>query len=336
MPSPFCCLVRPAAILSTFSSSFCGLDFLSNQKQKIVVGIARLAFWCFLLFCSDRLLFSSLYHGLNRYFGTDRQNEIVFIGNSRTALGVDHRLVESQTGRRCAKFALNGANASNRFAMVEHILDTQGNCEAIVFDVSGYSFNDRNLSAAAYQLLYPYMNSPPIGNHISQKCKNRSEVFVRRLFWSSRFNSTTLGLSIRGWFGRDDNLKFSTVDLERVQRRIDNGKSQSLDATSEGRQLFDDTVSLVSTRNCKIVLLHLPVIKMLNDQDRSRHDANVAIFRECAEQSPNVYFLDYNTPYESRVDLLYDGIHLNAKGKEIISAEIAKELGKLLGDDSSH
>ena len=206
--------------------------------------------------------------------------------------------------------------------------DTQPDCEAIVFDVCGYSFNDWNLSAGAYRLLFPFMDSPAMANHIRQKGK-KSDILVRRLFWTPRFSSATLGLSMRGWLGRDDNFKFATADLDRVQRRIDNGMAQSLEATSEGRAVFDETVSLVSGRDCKIVLLYLPVIKLLNDQDRSRHDANVAIFSRYAEQSPNVHFLDYNTPYESRIDLMYDGIHLNAKGKEIISAEIATELGQL-------
>lgn len=297
-----------------------------SQHPKIWRGVTKLLFWLVLLIIADRILFGALVSGFDKYFGLDRQNEIVFIGNSRTALGIDHKLIETKTGKPCGKFALNGANANNRLAMVKHTLATQKQCETIVFDVSGYSFNDRNLSAAAYTLLYPYLDSKPIGNHITEKAAVSNEPLIRRLFCSTRFNSTTLGLSVRGWLGRDDNLKFSSVDLARVQHRIDIGKAQSMVATEAGKQLLQETIDAVSDTDRKIVLLHLPVVKLLNDQDRTIHDANIAVMLEMAESNPNVFYLDFNTDYESNLEIMHDGIHLNAKGKKLLGGKIAEKL----------
>jgi hypothetical protein len=301
-----------------------------SRNNKIFRGAAKLLVWFILLIVADRILFGVLATGFDKYFGLDKQNEIVFIGNSRTALGVDHRLIEKQTGVRCAKFALNGANANNRLAMAKHALATQTECQAIVFDVSGYSFNDRNLSAAAYTLLYPYLDSEPIGQHINDTAVDWSEPLIRQLFCSTRFNSTTLGLAVRGWLGRDDNLKFSSVDMADVQHRINVGNVQSLLATEDGKQLFLDTIDTVSNQDRKIVLLHLPVVKLLNDQDRVNHDANILIMQNIADSNPNVFYLDYNTPNESNLEIMHDGIHLNANGKKVISEKIANELSTLV------
>ena len=76
----------------------------------------------------------------------------------------------------------------------------------------------------------------------------------------------------------------------------------------------------------KLVLVYLPVVKLLNDQDRTKHDANIEIFRELAASSSNVDFVDLNSGFEERNDLMYDGIHLNAKGKKVVSKALASVL----------
>ena len=303
-----------------------------SRTKKISIGLLKLSAWFLLLIVADRIVFGVLAAGFDKYFGLEKQNEIVFIGNSRTALGIDHKLVAKKTGKPCGKFALNGANANNRLAMVQHTLATQNQCKTIVFDVSGYSFNDKNLSAAAYTLLYPYLDSEPIENHIKDEAQTWSETLIRRMFCTTRFNSTTLGLSVRGWLGRDDNLKFSSVDLARVQHRIDIGKAQSLIATDEGKQLLQDSIEAVSSQDRKIVLLHLPVVKLLNDQDRASHDANILIMKNMADSNANVFYLDYNTEYESNLEIMHDGIHLNANGKEILAGEIANDLMQIAAE----
>ena len=289
-------------------------------------AIAKLFFWCVLLICADRLVFQVLMRGYNGYFGLNRASEIVFVGNSRTALGVDHKLIEKETGVTCAKFALNGATAKNRYAMVKHLIETHPSCQTIVFDVSAYSFNDRNLSAAAYTLLYPYIGSAAIDEHIKSAAKTSHEFLIRKAFLCPRFTSTTIGLAARGLLGRDDNLKFASVDLSRVQHLIDSGRSQSLETSEDGKRVFLDTVAAVTQSNRRLVLVHLPVVKMLNDVDRSAHDANIQILRDLARSNANVKFIDLNSDFEQRLDLMYDGIHLNADGKQVLSKLLATKL----------
>ena len=297
-----------------------------GNSRVILRAALKLAVWFTLLVALDRIAFQVLKMGYDRYFGLDKNCEVVFVGNSRTALGVDHKLVEKQIGRSCGKFALNGANASNRLAMIQHLLETHPSCDTIVFDVSGYSFNDKNLSAAAYTLLFPYMGSKAIDQHIQEKAVSRHESFSRQLFHLPRFSSTTLNLAIRGWLRRDDNLKSNEVDLDRVQHRINTGRIQSFEQSPDGRELFAQTAKVISSADKRLVLLHMPMVKMLNDVDREMHDRNIAVFQRLCKENDWAHFIDMNTDFEERYDLMFDGIHLNAKGKKVVSGLIASEL----------
>lgn len=301
----------------------------AGKPAPIARALLKFLIWCLLLICLDRLAFSILLEGYTRYFGLHQANEIVFVGNSRTALGVDHKLVEQQLGIPCGKFALNGANAKNRYAMVEHLIEDHSRCKMIVFDVSAYTFNDRNLSAAAYTLLFPYMDSAPIADHIQSSAQSWHEPLTRRLFRLTRFNSTTLNLAIRGWLGRDDNMKFSEIDLSRAQHRIDSGRTQSLVRTKEGERLVRETAQAATDSGIQFVLLHLPVVDLFNDVDRHQHDENIQILKRLTETSDSITYLDFNTGYEQRYDLLFDGLHLNAEGKRVISTQIADQLRAL-------
>lgn len=282
--------------------------------------------WCIVLIMLDRALFYVLKTGYDRYFGMHQPCDLIFLGNSRTALGVDHRLITKQLDKRCGKFALNGATSQTRFAMIQYLCATQPQCSIVVMDVSAYTFNDKNLSTGAYTLLYPYMNADSIFSHVSTHSRKFGEVFLRNLFCGARFNSTTLNLAIRGLLGRDDNLKFSAVDLDQVTHRINSGQTQSLAVDPESLEVFDRSVKFLIDNQKQVVLLYLPVVKMLNDVDRQQHDANLKRLKQYAIDSPNVFFLDLNQDNEENYEIMFDGIHLNNKGKKQLSNQIAEFL----------
>jgi hypothetical protein len=284
--------------------------------------------WIIGLLILDRILFAVLFKGFDRYFGLDRECQIVFVGNSRTALGIDHRMIEKQLGVTCGKFALNGAATETRSAMLKYLCKSQPHTKTVVLDVSGYSFNDRNLSSGAYTLLYPYIDTESIQSYVAQNAKKFGEVTLRKIFLSSRFNSTTLNLAIRGLLGRDDNLKFSQVNLEQLRHRIAAGKTQSMSVDPDALAAFESALQLLLQNGKNVVLVYLPVVKILNDVDRNQHDTNVARFQKFAND-PNVFFLDLNSANEENYEIMFDGIHLNNKGKRQLSRELANILSTL-------
>ena len=48
-----------------------------------------------------------------------------------------------------------------------------------------------------------------------------------------------------------------------------------------------------------------------------RHDSKV---------SQDIIFLDYSRTFETRYDLFYDTIHMNATGQKVLTEEIARQL----------
>lgn len=295
-------------------------------KPVLVASVIKAMIWLGVLLLLDRTLFFVLKSGFDRYFGINNSCELIFVGNSRTALGVNHKWSSKVLQTQCGKFALNGATSQTRFAMLQYLCATQPDCHTVVMDVSAYTFNDGNRSTGAYKLLYPYMDSNDVFDYVSANSRGFGEVFIRNLFYGSRFNSTTLNLAIRGLLGRDDNLKFSSVDLNQVRHRVDAGKTQLLEIDPRSLELFDRSLNFLKEQNKKVVLLYLPVVKMLNDVNRAQHDENIGRFKQYALDSPDVYFLNLNRENEENYEIMFDGIHLNRKGKNQLSKQVAEYL----------
>ena len=54
------------------------------------------------------------------------------------------------------------------------------------------------------------------------------------------------------------------------------------------------------------------------------------LFRKLAKDNPLVVFLDYSRAFETRYALFYDTIHMNAKGRQVMTEDLARSLKEVL------
>ena len=298
----------------------------SNTLTPIVRLIGKVALLTVLVLLVDRSMSAVLQHGLLAYFGIDRPLSMVCIGHSRTVLGIDSRLLEDSLQIPVAKYAIQGAGGRDRAAMINHAMARCGDTlEAIVLDVSAYSLNDRGLSANSAKLFTPFQDDPVMGKYVAETNAPR-DLSLGRLMHLTRYNEAILGLSIRGLLGRQDNLKFGTLDKRRLQRRIETGRTLTASMSDEALEFFQASIRQATDAGIHVVLVYVPTVDILNNLDRPNHDAIIDAIRAVADSQPLVDFVDLNSEYEARHELFSDGLHLNAAGQKEVTQRLVTEL----------
>jgi lysophospholipase L1-like esterase len=94
-----------------------------------------------------------------------------------------------------------------------------------------------------------------------------------------------------------------------------------------GRYLFFlDTVAFAKSRGVKVALVNMPTVDILNRIDAEKREQVRALFATLAREDPNILFLDYSRTFETRYDLFYDTIHMNTKGQQVLTEDLAGHL----------
>jgi len=288
--------------------------------------LLRLGAFLLLLLITDRLAAMVLRHGLDHYFGLDRDATVLCVGHSRTVLGIDDALLERELRVPVAKYAINGANTQDRLAMIRQYLDHHKSVRVLVYDVSAFTFTDKGLSSNSYKLFYPYLDDPDMSAHIRHNATSTAEVFWRQIFATLRFDETTLALAIRGYTDVRENLKIGNVNVAATCDRIAHGETRSMAIESNNVKIFEKTLDFARSRGVRVLLAYVPTLDILSNADRPAHDRAIALLTQIAAAHDGVTFLDYNTGLESRHELFFDPIHMNAAGQAIVSQRLVGAL----------
>ncbi len=318
---------------SIFSSSPLVNDMKRHRRVLLRLAGKALLF-VGLLFVADRAADAVLCDGLLKYYGLNRESAVACVGNSRTVLGINGDLLEEQLQVPVAKYAVQGAKGRDRLAMVRHLFTRQGDAvKAVVLDVGGCTFNDAGLSSNSYRLFFPFMDEASMAEYIGASCPSVGQRLLRRAVKSSRYEEATISLAARGHLGVRSNLKWAKLDLAALEHRIQRGRIQEMRFQDDAYEIFDETVRCVRSNGAKAILVYIPRVDVLNNVDRKAHDRIVTLLEDYAESHAGVFFLDYNSQYESKHQLFTDGLHLNAAGQREVTLRLAEDLQKIMGSD---
>jgi hypothetical protein len=296
-------------------------------RRFVVRSLAFVA----ILFCLDRLIGKAAERGLDRYFGMDRDAAVLLVGHSKTILGLDDAALEHELAIPVAKYAMNGANIFDREIMVRHFFSQHpGQVKLVVYDVDGFTLNQGNLSANSYRLFYPYMDDPQVASYVRANDPSVADYYIRKLLPSTRYDETSLWLSLRGHFGFGENLKRGTVDLARLRARMARGQQQRPAIQLHSLAAFDRTISYIRSTGARVLLIYLPVVDVLNDADREGEARTIGIYEQYASRDAGVLFWNYSKQYESKHELFMDGIHLNQAGQSGVTSRLSAELAALM------
>jgi hypothetical protein len=293
--------------------------------------LLKLLLFSALILGVDRLAGTLLKHGLDRYFGFDRNAAVLLVGHSHTMLGIDAELLQRSLGMPVAKYAVNGANVFDREAMLRHYFgDHPGRVKLVVYDVDDHTFTGDGLSSNSYRLLYPYIGNADMNGYLRANAGSWGEYFSRRVLLSLRFNAAVLNLSLRGLFGVFDNFKTGSVDIPSLEKEIQTGRRPGILIDSEYLNALEETIQLVRSRGARLVFCYIPSVDLLSRMDPARHTQVVDMFQRYDRDDEGVEFYNYQETFGSRYELFSDPIHLNREGQRIFTAQLKTDLQHVL------
>lgn len=308
---------------------------ICNQKQYVRVFIVKVLVFIFLFMIFDRLSAEFLEKGLDRYFGFNQPSEILCLGNSRTALGIDKSLLEKNLNVPVAKYARNGANISDRFAMLKQYIERQpSGVKILIYDVDAHIFTGEGLSLNSYTLFYPFMDSPSIDTYVHQYA-SFCDYSIRHVLKLRRFDLETCNLALRGWLGRYDNLKSGTVDIERLKKQIVDGQIRHITFEDENITCFEKTVQFALEKGMNVILFYIPTVDLYNQAEPEKYMHTIDLLKQYASSNDKITFLDYSTHFCHRYDLFYDSIHLNPKGQKLVTEKLAQDIKQFLIEEKT-
>ena len=277
-----------------------------------------------LLLAADRVADRLLKTGLERYFGLNRPADAVCIGHSRTVLGIDREALSKKLGMRVAKYGMDGVNTFDRYAMTHYFLNKHSETKMVIYDVESVSFTTAMLSANSYKLFLPFMDDPAMADYVRQNSPSRLQYFIYSLLHTTRYDDAAFNRSLRGWLGYDENLKQGNVDLKRLQARIAAGRIRSARVDADNLRAFEQLMDELTAKGIQVILWHPPTIDILDDIDHQKREEVRSIFRQLAASNPKIEYYEFVVPYRSQHAIFYDGIHLNAKGRRLITDKLAE------------
>lgn len=300
------------------------------QKRELRVFCIKLAVFSLLCVLFDRLAAEFLEMGLERCYGLDIPAEVLCIGHSHTALGIDKTSLERELAAPVAKYARNGANLADRLAMIKQYLERQpSSVRVLVYDVDAHVFTGEGLSRNSYTLFYPFMDSPSVDSYVRQSA-SFMDYHIRHILTLRRFDLETCNASLRGWLRVYANLKRGTVDVGRLRKEIAAGRIRHISFDEESTKCFEETLRFVLGRGIHVVLLYIPTIDLYNEAEPEKHRQAIQLLREYSRKYERVTFLDYASVFGQRHELFYDSIHMNPQGQSVVTQKLVQDLKPLL------
>jgi len=292
--------------------------------RRYIIKLGVLAGICLL---ADHTLYRVFRSALDHYRGFDVDARVLLVGHSHTELGLDKCLLEQGLRIPVAKYALDGASTFDRYIMIRHYFsETKNPPDFVIYDVDAHTFTSDGLSHNSYRLLFPYMDHPVVDEYVRRNAHSSSEYLSRKLLPLSRFDEAQINAVLRGLTSDWSNRKIGTLDVEALNKKIAGGQIQPIRFDRRNVEIFEKTVAFVRSQGAVLVLLYIPTFSAYNDIEPQCYAQAIGMFEHYAEQDKGVVFLNYNPVYAEQAELFYDPIHLNAKGREVVTQTLIRDL----------
>jgi len=302
---------------------------IQAQRWKLRAFAVKLTAFVLLCLALDRLAADFLEKGLSHSYGLDIPAEVLCIGHSHTALGIDKMVLERELGVPVAKYALNGANVADRLAMIKHYTDRQpSSVKVLIYDVDAHVFTGAGLSVNSYTRFYPFMDSPSVDRYVRQHA-TFTDYSTRHALKLRRFDLETCNASVRGWLQIDANFKQGMVDAERLKKEIAAGRIRHISFDEDYLKCFDETLQYTAQKGIHVVLVYIPTIDLLNEAEPEKYKQAIHTLQEFAKKYGHVTLLDYCSAFAHRHDLFYDPVHLNPRGQKAVTERLAQDIKPL-------
>jgi hypothetical protein len=265
--------------------------------------------------------------------------DILFLGSSRVAGGIQPRIIDSITGLSSYNAGINGANVLECAVALKGWLAVHPPPKVVVLNIDYIHFDLRR-KFFNYVQYYEVLQNKVVDSALRA---NKYPTFFAKaipLFRITAYDDFTKANCIKGWRGQTEipagdyqykgflsNTDFvieadSLLYLDTLQRYISPG---SLD-------LLDDMVQTCRQRGIRLVLLHSPIYKQLLFTSIHIYPRVLAIGDSTARRNGLPCWRHDVLPLCSNPALFANAGHLNKQGALAYSTELAMQLKNYLAE----
>ena len=269
-----------------------------------------------------------LLEGLHRYYGLHK-SQILCVGHSMSAMGIDKCLLEKQTGKKVSKYTMSGVGICERRIMLNQYVETTNSFpDIVVYDVSARIFSN-GLSENAYALFYPFLEESPSIDRMIRGEASYGEYLRKKLIPLTRYEDLSVAEAVRGWRGDWTNRTIKRFDHVAFEKRFAEGLFWHISFEENAMLEFDETLKWLNDNGCEVILACLPSVDILNALEPDKHSQAMSLLQNYSLKYAHVHLLDLNGEFSQNYALFADPIHLNPYGQIIITKELAKYINGL-------
>jgi len=315
-----------------------------NCSASIKRIVAFFGFIVLLIFGLSVLITSGLkriktsqYGTSNRIIRGDINAQIVITGSSRAASHYDPRIIQERTGRSAFNLGRNGSQTDMQIAVLKAYLEHNRKPDVIIHNLDGFTFTTTREVYDPGQYV-PYLSDEEIYRPLRQ---------INPMIWRSRymplygyvvddmrFNWVT---GLKGWVGwqpREDffqgfNPRPGTWSDDFSRFKADNPQGVSWEIESGAIQLVEDLIRFCQDNKIQLVLVYSPEYSEMQTLTKNRSQ----IFDEFHKLAGRygVPMWDYSKwKYSDDTAFFNNSQHLNARGAQEFSSDLADNLGTFL------
>ena len=266
--------------------------------------------------------------------------DILFIGNSRTSVHVNPKIIDSLTGMSSYCIGPDGASILVDYMFLKKFLETHDHCKFIVVNLDYMSFYKYH-SVHNYPSYYTFLQDSSIYNSLAPYS---TEVKYFRFF--KPFTCIWHEIS-----GSDEVKLTSILNLSKGKKvmNIDMGinyykgywgspfnwkpdykpeKPVDLNFDESGFKITDRIIELCKRKNCNLLFVYPPVHKYYKKIILNYKQVNAKLFEYVREK--NIPYLVYTEmDICNSKEYFYNIEHMNYKGANIFSTALANDIRKI-------
>ena len=321
--------------LFTFNSDCINMQIplftdLINDKL-IKKNLLRIGLFLVIVIILDYFVSVILLQGVDLNYGLKSDSDILMIGHSHLMLALDKELLEKRSRLKVAKYTREGVNVSDRRVMIKHYFSTCTKKPGIVvLSIDPWLFSSEGLSKNSYLLFLPFIDTPEVRDYIKESVPKKFDYLKAKWIRCSRFNSTLLNASIRGYLKNWDNLKIGVLDTVILKHEIANGSYRAITFNHDLMEDFSNTLHFLKGENVKVILLNTPVFKPIITIQDHQYNRAMQIIDSIAQVScPDASIIDLVPLFSDNNSLFFDPIHLNPTGQKVITEYFSEVLDSI-------
>lgn len=245
--------------------------------------------------------------------------------------GIDGNMLERMTKKPVAKYAIQGTTLVDHSMMFEHyVSEHPKSVQVAVYVVDDFLFC-KGLGTNQYRLFYPFMDNEIVNRYIDTYSSSVEDYFAHKLVKLNRFSEGTVQNTARlGFLGRTEQSPDAKADIEDVKKKnasINMGEQTKIIAKNIDQ--FLDIAQFLRGNNIKVLMVYMPFVDLMNDQNKDTRLKTTEILRELARKDSGITLIENDEELSKRHDLFIDATHPSRAGQKLYTKIIAEKLSSL-------